>query len=240
MEAAPTKKKATGKKKVLATLPVKKGAEHVYGDYLTTRDYSIKTKNADIKVEYPVDGDPTLVAALRQYILESLNENYPGSLSNPEALITSAIKSLDISEDLQQEIKVAYNGKNSITLTDDGYLYMGGAHGMPWSKGKSFLKSDGYRFGNYMLPPFVDLQPQIGKGLAKYFDVPVSSLKEEVMSWGTPDFTYPSTVYITDEGLTFIWEAYEIAPYSYGMPKVVLPANNELFSVLSEEAKEFF
>lgn len=240
--AAVPKKKSAGKRaKASTSLVVKAGEEHSYGDELTTREYSLKTKKVDIKVEYPVAGDPVLVETLRNYIKDAVNQKYSGSLSSPEDLIKSAVKALDRSEELDQEIKVVYNGKHSITVTDEGYLYPeGAAHGMPWHVGKSFLKSDGSTFEISMLPPIQKLMTPIGNSLAQYLSVPVSNLKDDIFSWGTSDFQYPSTVYLTDEGINLIWGPYEIGPYSLGMPKATIPPTSDNLQLLAPQALPFF
>lgn len=239
--AAPKKKTAGKHAKAPAALVVKAGEEHSYGDDLTTREYSLKTKKVDIKVEYPVDGNPVIVEALRNYIKDAVNQNYTGSLTSPEDLIKSAVKALDRSDELDQEIKVVYNGPHSISVSDEGYFYPeGAAHGMPWSVGKSFLKSNGSTFEISMLPPLEKFLPQIANGLAQYLSVPVSDLKDELFVWDTPDFQYPSTVYLTDEGIKLIWGPYEIGPYSIGMPTVTIPATSANLQLLSPQALPFF
>ena len=237
----PKKKTAHKNAKTSTAVVVKVGEEHSYGEGLSTREYSVKTKNADIKVEYPVAGSPALVDAIRNYIKDKINQKYTGSLSSPEDLIKSAVKALDSGESINEEINVVFNGVHSISLKDTGYLNMkGAAHGMPWSTGKTFLKSNGNTFEISMFPPIEKFMSPIATGLAQYLNVPISALKDEIFGWGTSEFAYPSTVFLTNEGIELIWEPYEIGPYSMGMPTVTIPATSENLKLLAPEAQSFF
>lgn len=245
--SAQTRKKSKTKKKATssAVLPVAKGEIKEYGDYLTTQMFTVKKgKDNEVKVEYPLSGNPILVNAIREYIKNSVNDQFTGSLDTPDALLRSALKGKhDVSfgqegESLSQELVVEYFNPNIITFKDTGYVYMGGAHGMPWVTGKTFMTSDGTPFTLDMLPSFSKMRSSIMKGLAKNFGVSVSGLKDILFD---PDELneYPGTVYITGDGIIFIYQPYEIAPFSEGAPTAIVPLTSEIINMLPDKARQF-
>lgn len=246
---AQTRKKTAPKAKKTASsvLPVTKGEVKDYGDYLKTQMFTIKKgKDNKIVLEYPISGNPGLVNAMRQYIKNSLNDKFTGSLDTPEALMRNAIKGAkDVSygqdgETLDTEFRVIYNTSEFITLKQAGSSYMGGVHGSAWDTGASFLVSDGTVFSESMLPSISKMRPYILQGLAEYFGTSTRALSNDYIFGEANDIDYPSTIYITKDGLNFIYQQYEIAPYSAGIPIAVVPVNAKIIEMLNTAGKQFF
>lgn len=243
LEAKTTKKGSS--RKTSSTLPVTKGETKQYGDYLTTQSFYIKKgKENEIKLEYPVSGNPRLVNAMRNRIKESLNSEFTGELDSPEALMRSALKGKrDVSygqdgESLNEDIHVVYSTPEIITLGDTGYSYMGGAHGSSWNVPTTFLVEDGTEFNQDMFPDISKFRPYILKGLAKSFDIPQSELGEWIFS--PEDVDYPGTITIDSDGIYFIYQQYEIGPYSLGIPEAVVPATPDVINLLTPQGRRFF
>lgn len=246
--AAQTSKKSKTKKKTTsaAVLPVTKGETKEYGDYLTTQMFTVKKgKDNQVKVEYPVAGNPALVNAIRSYIKHRLNDKFTGSLDTPDALLRSALKGKrDVQfgqegESLSQEITVTYSNPNVISFKDEGYVYEGGAHGLPWMSGASFLTSDGTILNIDMMPSFSRMKPYVMQGIADDYNVSVRDL-DDILFNADEVNDYPGTVYITADGLKFIYQPYEIAPFSAGAPTAVIPATSNIIDMLSPAGRKFF
>lgn len=246
-EAQTRKKSGSGKKKSssAAVLPVTKGETKQYGDYLTTQLFTVKKgKDNKVEIEYPISGDPVLVNAIRKKIKDSVNDKFTGSLDTPDALMRSALKGKkDVKfgqegESLSQEIKVVYSSPEVITFTDNGYWYGGGAHGMPWSTGKTFLVADGSILTSDMLPSFSKMKPYIRKGFAKSYGVRESEVGDYLFDSNGPD-DYSGTVFVTDQGLVIIYQPYEISPYSSGAPTAVIPLAEEIINLFPAKGKRF-
>lgn len=244
---AQTRKKSSVKsKKTSSVLPVTKGEIKEYGDFLTTQIFTVKKgKDNKISIEYPISGDPDLVNAMRRYIKNCLNENFTGSLDTPDALLRNALKGKkDVSfgqegESLEQNFKVIYNNQHVITLDNTGYTYMGGAHGMGWNSGTTFLIENGTEFSESMLPSISKMRPFILQGLAKSYNVSTGDLSDILLT-SPNEIDYPGTIYITGEGITFIYQPYEIAPWSEGTPTSVVPVTNDILNMLTPEGRKFF
>lgn len=247
--AAEAKKKKTShrsKKKTETILPLTKGEAKEYGDYLTTRFFNLKKGEMNsITLEYPIEGNPKLVNAMRTEIKNYLDPDFQGSLDNPEALMRHVMKNVsDISygqegESLNTTIEILYSTPEVVTLGNTGDSYMGGAHGMAWDSGTTFLVGDGTVFTTEMLPPFEVMRPYILEGLAENFGTTVRGLSD-VLLVNDSELDYPATVIILADGLNFIYAPYEIAPWSAGIPRAVVPVDNNIFSRLSSEGKKFF
>lgn len=212
---------------------VLKGAVKRYGNVLTTQVFSIKKGESQISVEYPINGNKVIVKTIRRLIAELVagnNINYYSSLNNPDELLRTTIKKYQSEgemgmdgETIEKKISVSYSNGKVITIRSTGYLYMGGAHGTPWDESYTFLVKDGTKLTKSMLPSFKTLRPYLLSGLAKYFGVSVSELFNDGYIYVT-DLDFPtSNPYIDKNGLNFIYSAYEIAPFSAGMPKATIP-----------------
>lgn len=240
--AAQTRKKSKTKKKTTsaAVLPVTKGETKEYGNYLTTQVFTVKKGNNDVKIEYPVSGNSALVNSIRKYIKNAVNRNFTGSLETPNALITSLVKKYSgRSEDyIAVEIGVIYSNPNIVTFSNNGYEYAGGAHGMSWFDGATFLTANGEELNINMMPSFSKLRPYILEGMAKYYKRSVSDLRD--ILYNVDELKeYPQTVYIDKDGLTFIYQPYEIAPYMAGAPTSVIPLTSEIINMLPDKAQQF-
>lgn len=242
-------KKRSGKSKGKAStsLAVTKGNTSEYGNgCLSTQMFSLKKgKENKLEIEYPTGGNPELVKAVRNYIKDCLDNKFMGSLDTPDALMKKVMKDKkDIApgrggESLSEEIKVAYANNNIVTFEDEGYMYMGGAHGASWTGGETFLVADGQVFDESMLPSFSVMKPYILSGLAQYFGVSAKDLGEELMG-SVDSLDYPGVFYIKDNGLNFVYQQYEIAPYSAGIPTAVVPITQEVINLFPASAKPFF
>lgn len=247
-EAQTRKNTSKTKKASTSVLPVTKGAVNEYGDDLSTQIFTIKKgKENKIVVEYPIAGNPQLVSAMRQYIKNRLNDKFTGSLESPETLLRDVMKTKkDVSfgqegESIEQEILVSFHNPDIITLEDKGYSYMGGAHGMPWSTGATFLKSDGTELSKSMFPSISRMRPYILEGLGKYFEVSPSRLGEVCIFENINEMDYPSTpIIVNKDGINFLYQVYEIAPFSSGIPVAIVQPTAQILEMLTPAGRRFF
>lgn len=233
---------ATRTKSRAAAPSVVKGAEKTFGDELVTQQFTYKKGKSSISVEYPVSGNHELVSAIRGWIRDMLVKDYTGALDTPDAMLKKALTGMEPGETRNDEVKVIYYADGrAVTILENGEWYGGGAHGMYYEIGATFNPSDGSQLTVSMLPPIGKMRPLIQKGLAEYFDVSVSELSDVLMMGDENDLDYPeSNVYVTPEGLNVQYSAYEIAPFSAGLPKAVIPLDKELAGMLSPAVLSYF
>lgn len=117
-----------------------------------------------------------------------------------------------------------------VTYAFTGYGYMGGAHGYTLDEGQTFIASTGERltFANTFRQEASDsIVARIREALrAQYFNETDSAevpLRDLLLV--NPDsLPLPQTPpQFQKDGVAFIYQQYEIAPYAAGIPKCVLP-----------------
>lgn len=202
--------------------------------------------STDIKAFYPRTTSSPLAQNIREWMSEQTGGRFEGSLDNGQALLDSAAQqwktdcrdmlkdmpSLDrpsASAQMAQEITLLplYETDRFITYGATRYQFTGGAHGMQALTGTTFRKTDGRRFGWEMFRTDAQpkLQEEIRKGLMTYFHVTTDeALQEMLFEQESPILPLPVTPpYLTRDGVTFVYQSYEIAPYAAGQPTVTLP-----------------
>lgn len=125
------------------------------------------------------------------------------------------------------------------------YVYLGGAHGGQTGAGfLTFRKEDGALITGFIAPSEVyAMQALLRKGLLEYFadcGDPVSDdeLCDRLFLEEEGIIPLPSyEPFPTGEGLAFVYQQYEIAPYATGMPGFTIPFE-EVKPYLSEEASK--
>lgn len=128
---------------------------------------------------------------------------------------------------------VEYEDSNFVTLSCQTYKYMAGAHGSTVSNAITFSKKDGSRCGWDLLADMdkKEIAGKIKAGLKEYFKItePNSDSKLREMLMGIDDADYKDNFplpayppYLVKDGVAVLYQQYEIAPYSAGMPKCVI------------------
>ena len=122
-----------------------------------------------------------------------------------------------------------YNASQVITYGLTLYDYLGGAHGMSHIVGFTLRKSDGRHIGlnafNERIGDSAWNQLMLD-GLMQYFEIEteedLTAILFEPEAASNPPM--PQTEpYFTADGLTFIYQSYEIAPYAAGQPTFTIP-----------------
>lgn len=122
--------------------------------------------------------------------------------------------------------KVEFNKKGLFAVSYSSYAYMGGAHGMPGFLSDNFnleTKQKLSLYDMFNIKDSIALQ-DLGE---KYFRIDndidaKADLNYEGFFWEN-DFYLSNTFTLTNDGLMFIYSAYEIGPYSIGMPQFTIP-----------------
>lgn len=123
------------------------------------------------------------------------------------------------------------------------YIYMGGAHGGVTGAGCiTFDKKTGNQIEQFLDPGCAaDIQPLLRRGLVDYFaeadsQIDDSNLDEYLLLEGDL-IPLPSwQPYPSEDGLVFVYQQYEVAPYAAGMPAFTIPFE-EIAPYLTPEAK---
>lgn len=208
-----------------------------------------KEISVNIKAEFPIKGNQLLTNSIAEYISEQLGGTYMGTLSNGDSIVNyyGTIQQDSIKRTRQEfgetnsiqytyncEIKKEVETKQFVTYTTYSDVFLGGAHGSHFLQGATFRKSDGRKFGFDMLrnTDSEAFHALIKEGLMDYFNqqgtehiTTDAQLKEMLMTDNDVNYLpLPVTApYLTEQGVTFIYQSYEIACYAAGMPTFTIP-----------------
>ena len=158
----------------------------------------------------------------------------------------------ELREIAEEGFSNSYNNYLTIELLEDtvSYLtmslghevYTGGAHGLFYTEGVTFRKSDGQQLGwqHFNMDKRAELVELMKQELMSYFSgdgdnavTTDSALFDHLLLYDNPDtpqnelefgLPLPATQpWITRDGINFLYQQYEIAAYAYGCPWVTLP-----------------
>lgn len=117
---------------------------------------------------------------------------------------------------------------NYVTFVSHGYEYQGGAHGISWVVGATLNKQTGRTIGQEILKDTdsAGFQTLLKKGLEEYFGDVCDDMNTSLSDWlfiNPDEETIPiPNMRIYKGTFIFQYQSYEIAPYAYGMPAVIL------------------
>lgn len=114
-----------------------------------------------------------------------------------------------------------------LTMLYNSYIYTGGAHGGAASIGQTFAFDDGRMLDMDMFRPGTDdkVLELVKKGLMEqYFEVNTEKEFYDMLLIDDGTLSFPANPpYFETEGVCFLYQQYEIAPYAAGMPACVIP-----------------
>ena len=164
---------------------------------------------------------------------------------------------LDCSYSNDYQATVLLNTSKYVTYEVGYYVYSGGAHGGYLAHGQTFRCSDGRQMGWNLFDP--EKHPQLLKlitqQLCEYFSedtedhhtLSEEELMERLLLYDDPDTPENETEkgvplpvndpYVTEEGIAFVYQQYEIAAYAYGLPSATIPFE-AIKDCLTPEARE--
>lgn len=203
-----------------------------------------------LSADYPVAGGDSVVKAVREFINDCLGGAYDGPLADGKKMIkkngelmwgTFMERCGDADTEDANElffyktVSKVYETKSFVSYMASTTQYTGGLHGIGFDEGCTFSKVTGKSFGYDMMkdldtPAFKRL---IKEGLRKYFCnegekkvLNDEELLEELVGFDGSIDELPlpdSEPYISEKGVTFIYQPYEISYYAAGKPEFSIP-----------------
>lgn len=184
--------------------------------------------------------------------IEKYGQNYVDEYTNSlEPLYLEEIKdnnnesvSVYFMYELKNNTKLNQQNEVLISFVNDFYIFTGGAHGVYATTYYNYDATTGEKVeiddifkGDYE----TDLTQAIYNAF-KAKDFPNNENSEEVGFFNLKELLTPSTNFnFTEDGIEFIYGIYEIAPYSSGEPRVVVPYNTikEILNLDNQIVKHF-
>lgn len=165
----------------------------------------------------------------RRSFYESIDEDDPSpQVFDPEECLPC---------ELTLNCEKLYSNYHFASFGNFGYIYLGGAHGMPITDIYTITREDGKMVElEDVFPPATHnkLKAIVYRNLLKEFDGDESALWEDA-STKLPD---AMGFALLKEGVRFQYDAYEIGPYAIGTPTCTVPYS-QLTSIMTSKAKRW-
>ena len=204
----------------------------------------------EIILDYPTNGSKPLIDSLRQFLAKTLDVDTLQA-ANPDSLLRHALQRgysemKNEYDEIRQyrdsdlptmeyyyHIKKDMETHSYVTYIVEYYEYRGGAHGGTSIWGNTFRKDNGKSLGWNMLAntDSKEFQQLIKDGVSSYFQpndstiITDDQLKDLLIIETDIDHLplpqYPP--FLSDQGVSFIYQQYEIADYATGMPSFTIP-----------------
>ncbi|MBR4135352.1 MAG: DUF3298 domain-containing protein [Bacteroidales bacterium] len=209
------------------------------------RQYGVMAK-VSVKADFPVEGNFLVVNSIREWMSEQMGGTFQGTPDNGKAMMLhyaqQALQNLnDVAKDFDTGDSTSsntwvfdtdilfekiYETDQFVTYYYNNQGYSGGAHGWNISYGQTFRKSDGRRVGLdfFQNEELEKLAALVKRGIMEdHFENDTAEFRNSVYEYHT-DFPLPEyPPYFDKNGVSFIYQQYEIAAYAVGMPSCHIP-----------------
>ena len=189
----------------------------------------------NVEIDFPVSGNGATVRIIREWIAEAQPYCYDGDVNDVRGLMMYEYQmerddwSPEDNCEMSLQFLKAYENDKFVTYTRYANGYSGGAHGYSSMHGATFRLSDGRRFGWDIFYSTRRLNAIIFDALKEqYFEVEsdeeMSQSIDGYKREGNRQLPLPATEpWITDKGVAFYYQEYEIGAYCIGAPHCVVP-----------------
>ena len=206
--------------------------------------------NVKLTIDYPIKGEQVYLDSVRRWIDNTLCRDafdweggklkkYRGDWSDGEKLVKhyakaqlktdmdeeekSFLREMEVSYECAHTADVTFEGEQVTSMYFSTYVYAGGAHGGILSESATFYNNSGKRVGWEIFKDTKKVKAHIMKGLMKYFEVGDKQSLDECLLLSQEELPLPATMpFLNEQGVVLMYDQYEIAPYSAGMPADVI------------------
>jgi hypothetical protein len=213
------------------------------------REYKLDSGKIEIELSYPVFKTVDSISLKLNALLENqLFPNYSSHFAHNITLLKDSLKKLANTFPSNKEstrisyirkIAIIHQNSEYVSFKLSGYDYTGGAHGNPFSQGLVFDKSEMIFL---QLSDVLDtnhlkeVTQLLLNELKSQSSIPLDSNIENQGFLISDELFFTSTnFFLKEEGLAFIYNPYEIAPYSSGATYLLLKYNQLKSWILLKE-----
>lgn len=118
-----------------------------------------------------------------------------------------------------------YLDENYVSFYQSSYVYLGGAHGMPYHIGYTFDLHTGemLTLSDIVGNSETELKEIVTKHFAEYINTDPESFWENAVDTVRECTDMDSMFYLTEDGIVFYFEPYALACYAAGFQEVIIP-----------------
>ena len=198
-----------------------------------------------IDLQLPVIQTGITESEILEYASEMLGGTYEGLYTDTAAMashyigeVTSEyqemakeipnLKEICMSLLCNNKLQKDYESSKFVTYVYTSETYSGGVHGGYTIQGQTFRKNDGRRIGWDILKNTYEqeFQELLKHGLKEYFEVGSDDELKSMLLNESDFYSIPLPQcgpMFVKEGISFVYNQYEIAPYAAGLPSFVVP-----------------
>ena len=152
-------------------------------------------------------------------------------------------RGFDISYEYMFCVREAYKTDTYVTFSSNNYVYLGGAHGGTSVSDAVFSLKTGEQFGwNMFVADSLPALKEIIKNdlMTEYFKSKDAEDFRDALLVNPDTLPLPSSSpYFLADGVHFVYQQYEIAPYAAGMPGCVVPYSR-VMDMFTPAVKDLF
>ena len=187
-----------------------------------------------ISLDLPVTNNKTLKQSILHWMLNDTEDPVAYVETQKNAFFED-----DGSEprsDYEENYTLTEQTDKYVTYTNEGYMYTGGAHAMPWYNGTTFSKLDGSIVGYDLFEAPERLIGLIAKTIEEQYFTKIDG--DDFLLWDEIPALPDNETWIETDSVVFCYQPYEIAAFAAGMPlcKIALV---DLEPYLSAKGKTF-
>jgi hypothetical protein len=187
---------------------------------ITITSQSLASSNdgkVSYKIKYPQISGSQVNSEAQQAINSVLKKQAEEVLAAGKKQVAEGDATVQRPYEFGNDFAIAYNKDGILSVIMQDYSYTGGAHGMTARKGYTFSLSDGKRL---QLSDVLKANPSykqiINSDLKKKFD----ALQAKAGGFGGfKEIAADQNFYVTNSGVTIVFDLYEYTPYAYGIPE---------------------
>ncbi|URJ47672.3 DUF4163 domain-containing protein [Paenibacillus polymyxa] len=168
------------------------------------------------KIKYPQISGSQLNPEAQQAINNVLKKHAEGILVAGKKMMAEGEATTERPYEFGNDFAIAYNKDGILSVIMQDYSYTGGAHGMTARKGYTFLLADGKLL---QLSNVLKANPNYKKFLNADLKKKIDALQAGEGFDKFKELAADQNFYVTNSGVTIVFDLYDYAPYAYGIPE---------------------
>ncbi|MGS5017910.1 PdaC/SigV domain-containing protein [Paenibacillus sp. JJ1683] len=168
------------------------------------------------KIKYPQISGSQLNPEAQQAINNMLKKHAETVLAAGKKMVAEGEVTAERPYDFENDFAIAYNKDGILSVIMQDYSYTGGAHGMTARKGYTFSLADGKLL---QLSDVLKANPNYKKFLNADLKKKIDALQAGEGFEKFKELAADQNFYVTNSGVTIVFDLYDYAPYAYGIPE---------------------
>ncbi|PNQ86027.1 PdaC/SigV domain-containing protein [Paenibacillus polymyxa] len=168
------------------------------------------------KIKYPQISGSQLNPEAQQAVNNVLKKHAETVLAAGKKMVAEGEVTAERPYDFENDFAIAYNKDGILSVIMQDYSYTGGAHGMTARKGYTFSLADGKLL---QLSDVLKANPNYKKFLNADLKKKIDALQAGEGFEKFKELAADQNFYVTNSGVTIVFDLYDYAPYAYGIPE---------------------